>query len=117
MTVCRADYRRTARLTNNTKISILLDRAAPSFIAMAVLMANVTASFLHYCTDFYYILKAMKVIHSPVQFINTTSTIHSSNKETMIQNSKDSNLLGHDTHVYCYTVIDVSEKPVSSECQ
>ena len=84
---------------------------------MAVLMANVTASFLHYCTDFYYILKAMKVIHSPVQFINITSAIHSLKKETMIQNSEDSNLLGHNTHIYCHTVIDVSEKPVSSEFQ
>jgi len=77
-------------------------------------MANVTASFLHYCTDFYYILKAMKAIYSPVQFVNTTSTIHSLNEETMIQNSENSNLLGHDTHVYCYIDIDVSEKPVSS---
>jgi len=66
---------------------------------MAALMANVTASFLHYCTDFYYILIAMKVIHSPVQFVNTTSTSHSLNKETMIQNPEDSNLLGHNTHV------------------
>jgi len=78
---------------------------------MAVLMENVTASFLHYCTDFYYILKAMKVIHSPVQFINTTSTIHSLNKETMIQDSEDSNVLGYNTHVYYYIVIDVYEKP------
>jgi hypothetical protein len=84
---------------------------------MAVLMANVTAPFLHYCTDFYYILKAMEVIHSPVQFVNTTSTIHSFNKETLIQDSEDSNLLAHNAHVYCYIVIDVSEKPVSSECQ